>query len=151
VSGLLAHSPADVVRQVLIDLGLGSDPDADPAQAWPVFAAGEPASPDEVVTVYNTSGVTSGRTAPDGERQEHHGLQVRVRSRGPDRGAVKANALAVGLDQQVHNKTVTLGTARYVVRAVTRTGGLLDLGEDDPNSKRYLITFNAIVALRQLS
>lgn len=151
MSGLLAHSPADVVRQVLIDLGLGSDPDADPPADWPVFAAGEPASPDEVVTVYNTSGRDGGRTAPDGERQEHHGLQVRVRSRSPARGAAKANALAVGLDQQVWNRAVAVDAARYVVRAVTRTGGLLDLGEDDPNSKRFLITFNALVALRQLS
>lgn len=146
--GALTHSPADVLRWLLIDLGQGSDP-ADGA-AWPVFASAEPDSPDSCLTVYDTAGRDSGRSHPDGERAEHHGVQVRVRATSHREGYQKARAIALALDQDVYRDTVVIGDDAYRVWSVSRTGDVLVLGTNIPGSKRHLFTVNAVVSLRQL-
>lgn len=162
MAGLLQHSPADVVRRMLIDLSLGTDPDARPVGAWPVYASGEPGAgkpvgtastaktgvPDSIITVYDTLGRQNGRIQFSGEIQEHHGFQVRVRAAGHSAGYAKARAIADGLDKSVYLRTVAIGASRYLVYAVTRTGDVLALGKE-PTSGRRIFTINALVTVRQ--
>lgn len=148
MSGSLTHSPSDVIRYLLIDLGLGTAPSA--GQAWPVHVEREPASPDSVLTVYTTQGRTRGRTQRDGIVQEHYGIQIRVRDARPETGHVKANAVACALDTLVKRNTVTIGAQSYLVEAVTRTGAVLS-GKDAPSSNRYLFTVNALASIQPLN
>lgn len=151
--GLLTLSPADVVRQLLIDLSAGSEPNGDP---WPIFASFEPDKPevpDNIVTVYDTLGTISGRTHTDGETQEHHGIQVRVRSDSPVAGYAKAREIADKLDKQVLRTLVTIiiggfGFA-WRVQSVTRTSDVIALGKEIPTSHRNVFVVNAIVSLRE--
>jgi hypothetical protein len=149
--GPMAHTPADVIRKLLTDLGLGAYP---PATPWPVYWPNEPTSPDDVITVKDTSGRDGGRIQPTGERAIHHGFQVRIRS-GLDRaGARKANAIAIALDG-VYRRVVVMqsGTAEegtYLVHQVTRAEPL-SLGTENPTSKRVIFTINGLVTLRQIS
>jgi hypothetical protein len=53
MSGSLDHFPADIIRQLLIDLGVGLDVTA---TDWPAFSQKEPDSPDNVITVFDTMG-----------------------------------------------------------------------------------------------
>jgi hypothetical protein len=146
--GLLDHPAAQVLAKLLIRLGLGTDPDADPPGGWPVHSGGEPGSPDEVLTVYDTASRDGGRTTPDGERAEHHGFQVRVRGAGYDVSGPKANAVADALDRVEHVEVSVHGTA-YVVWAVTRTGTPLSLGKESPATKRSLHTINGLASIRR--
>lgn len=141
--GALNHSPADVLRRVLIAGGYGSDP---PATPWPIRAHVEVDKPDDVITVQDTAGRISGRTNPDSERQEHHGVQVRIRAARVSEGWTKARALAVGLDQ-LYQESVTIGAASYRLHNVTRTTDVIPLGEE-PGTRRWLFTINALVSLR---
>ena len=160
--GLLAHSPADILRWLLVQQGsallalsggtgtLVTDPTAN--QDWGVFIDSEPDSPDNCVTIYDTQGIDEGRTAIDRERQEHPGVQIRVRATTALAGYQKAQQIAVALDQIV-NLNVTVAapntTATYVVPAVTRKNNVLRIGKDLPNSKRSLFTINAVLVPKQ--
>lgn len=147
MSGSLTHSPADIIRNLLVNLGLGTTPSA--AGSWPVYAEREPDAPDSVITVYNTAGRKDGRVQVGGEVQEHHGFQVRIRAANPVTGYTKAQAIAIALDETVYQDTVTISAATYLVHAVSRVGSVLALGKETPTSKRNLFTINAVAALRQ--
>ena len=153
MSGTLVHSPADVIRTLLIDLGLGTAPSDE--GTWPIYVGQEPDSPDSVITVYDTAGLLQGRTMPDGEMQEKHGFQVRVRDANHYQGYEKAREIAVALDESVSLDGVSVGDdagtgkQAYIVYAVSRRGGVLSLGKDVQRTKLNLFTINAVVALRQ--
>lgn len=153
--GTLTHSPARVVRQMLVDLGLGVAGDYDQTGRytggdWPVFAASEPDLPDECLTVYDTTPIDDGSIMIDGERQEHQGVQIRVRAREHDAGWLKARAVAVALDESVYDETVTIDGTTYLVMSANRQGGIAVLGKE-PTSRRNLFTLNALVTMYQTS
>src|SRR4051812_5836239 len=84
---MLSHSPAKIVRQLLINSEVARQV---PLVPWPVYALSEPESPDDVLTVFNTSGVDHGRLMPTGERSQHEGIQVRVRAASEEEGYIKS-------------------------------------------------------------
>ncbi len=157
--GILTHSPCEILRQLLIDLGLGTDPDLSPQQAWPVYASGEPSSPDSVITVYDTDGRDAGmRFQTTGERQEMQGFQIRVRSVDKPTGYVKAQNMAITLDEQVFSRPVTVGAytassvipaGTYTVWGIVRSGSVNDLYKYVPSSKLSLHTINGVISVTQ--
>ncbi len=145
----LLHSPANVLAQLLVDMGQGTAPEE--SDAWPVYTAKEPNLPDNCITCYDTSPREDGRVHTDGERQEHQGVQVRVRARTHPAGYAKIRALATALDQYVYQALVSLDGAEYLLWSVSRTGGILSLGVDSPNTRRVLFTLNAVLTVRLVS
>lgn len=142
----LVDSPAEIIRQLLIDLGL-----ATAASTWPVFATGEPASPDNCITVTDTVGTSDGRSMIDGELYTHFGFQVRVRSTDHDTGWLKAAVIRTHLARSVYQRTVAMDIQRYFIQAITNIGQVLPLGKEVAVSKRSLFTVNATVPIRVLS
>lgn len=149
MSALLDHSPSDIVRNVLIDLGLGSDPAAN--QVWPIFASGEPDKPDSCITVYDTAGIDLGRIQFDGEREESYGIQVRVRSAAHTAGHKKTNEIAIALDKDLLDMNISLGASDYNVWCANRSSTVLVLGRESPNTNRRLFTVNVIVVIDQIN
>ena len=149
--GPLNHSPADVLRWALVQHGTVTDPTPATLQAWPCYASAEPDAPDDCATVYDTDGVGHGRDHVTGERQEHHGAQVRVRSATHAAGYAKASAVAAALDTGLYRESVTVGGSNYLLHAATRTTGVISLGADVPGSRRFIFTVNAILAVRMLA
>lgn len=148
MSGSLAHSPADIIRELLIDLSLGVTPAV--GATWPVYAASVPDKPDSLITITDTAGVLDGRNQVDGEVQEHHGFQTAVRCANHSDGYVKAETIAIAFDESVRLNTVTIGSIQYTVYAVSRKSGVIAVGTG-PGDKRHLFTINAVVALRQVA
>ncbi len=146
MSESLNHSPADVIAQVLIDLGVATDPTD--GLSWPVFVGSEPTAPDNVLTVYDTDGVQHGRSMIDGEIQEHFGFQVRVRATTHKVGFQKAFDVRRQLAENVAFRSVLLETDDYYdVHAVSLQKGIFSLGTENPASKRRLFTFNGLAVL----
>lgn len=150
MSGLLAHSPADIVRRLLVALDLGEDPTATSSPAWSVYVGAEPDKPDNCITLFDTEGRISGNTQADGEIQEYHGIQIRVRATDYATGYAKARAIAVTLDAEVERDSVTISSDDYCVCSVTRTSDVIGLGMDKPASRRQLFTINALANVRPL-
>lgn len=153
-SNLLLHSPADVVAQALVDEGVGSDPSGE--SAWPVFVTKEPSTPDNCLTVTDTTGVDHGRVM-SGELQGHRGVQVRIRARTQALGFRKATALRVFMSEGnaahsgCRNLTVTLDGVVYLLRNFAKIGDVLSIGSDTPNSMRRVFTLNATVLVEYVS
>jgi hypothetical protein len=146
--GSLTHSPADVVRRLVIALGLGNDP---PTEPWPVYVGGEPTVPEDVITVYDMLGVNHGREMIGGERQEHHGVMLRFRGREYRATYAKARAVAVALDGDVYLESVAIDASTYRIHCVNRRGDVLALNKESFETKRSLFTINATVMVRQVA
>lgn len=143
------HSPADIVRWLLISQGKGTDPED--GLAWPIFTNNEHSTPDNCITTYDTSGILDGRIQSSGEMTEHFGFQIRVRSQSHNVGWRKINDLKTQIDQGIKLDTIVINSSSYLVESITRSGGILALGKESPTSQRLVFTLNAIVALRQLA
>lgn len=145
----MTNSPAEVVRALLISLGMGTDPASE--TSWPIFSTGEPDTPDNCITVYDTPGIGDGRSMVDGELFTHYGFQVRVRAITALVGWQKANAIRTAMAQSVSKMRVSVDSSRYYVQCIAKIGNVLPLGRDTGNSRRYLFTLNAVVPIRQIS
>ncbi len=146
----LLHSPADVLATLLVTLGAATDPEAATLGDWPVYVDSEPPTPDDVLTVYDTTARTFGRSMIDGETLLHEGVQVRVRATDHTTGLIKARAIRQKLDEVVHLNNVTVDGTDYLVWSVDTTS-LLKLGKETPTSKRSLFTINGTCSIRRLA
>ncbi len=145
--GSLTHSPADIMRYLLIDKSLGTLPTSE--DDWPIYANSEPDKPDNCITVYDTSNLKHGRTQVDGEVQEHHGIQVRIRSHTDTVAYIKARLIAVTLDSSTYRESVTIEASQYCVHSFTRTSDVIAIGKETITpSKRHVLTLNGLVMLR---
>ncbi len=145
----LDHSPADIVRWLLISEGEGTEPIAN--SDWPINSSSEPESPDNCITTYDTSGILNGRIQKTGSMVEHYGFQIRVRGTNHRDVWRKINDLKEIIDRGIRLTTINIESSIYLVHAITRSGGVLALGKESPTSQRLVFTLNAIVALKQLS
>jgi len=148
VPGVLTYSPAEIVQQLLIDLGLGTTPASGGDQpAWPVIADNEPGSPNNCITVRDTAGVAF-RKHVFGQRNRHHGFQIMVRGGTHRIGWPKANAIAEAIDGIVDVTIVTVGGTAYCIGMIRTTGDVLRLGPE-ANSTRRRFSVNGLIYVRQ--
>lgn len=144
----MTHSPADVLLQLLIDLGTVSDPTG--TGEWRGYVDKEPERPDEVVTIFNTKAFDNGRLMV-GEVQGAYGIQVRVRAKTPTVGWAKAHAIQSVLESTIVRNFVVLGAARYSVHCVVKIGRVLTIGKESQTSQRSIYTINCGVQITQCS
>lgn len=148
------HSPAEVVLQVMIEEGLVTKDSLE--LDWPGFNDVEPNTPDNVVTVYDTTGVIQARTQPDGEFMRNEGVQIRVRGNTKREAYVKIKSIFDHLSQEVSgNRIVTVettdGTGTYNLHALCRFGPILFLGRWKPNMNLHILTLNIMATITRLS
>ena len=145
--GTLDDLPAQILRQLVIDLGHGTDPDD--SGSWPVFATTEPNTPDNCITVYSTAGRDQGSIHVDPMLIENEGFQIKVRATTNSVGYTKADAIAKGFDA-VALRTVILNGNTYVMWGIIR-GSILDVGKSVPESRRSIFTINGTLTVEQRS
>lgn len=148
VTGRLDDGAATIATTLLIDLGIGTSATA--SEAWPVFISSEPEKPDNCITVLDTPGEDQGRYMMGGKRVERKGFQFVVRAKDYETGWLKAHALAVLLDEEIQNTTVTIGATDYNIAAFKRTSQVLHVGRDKPASGREIFTINATASINQV-
>lgn len=146
MSGLLNHSPADVVGQLLVDSGLV---EAHTGTEWPTFINTNPVPNVQCLTTLDTAGFSRGKTHVDSESRLQYGVQLLARSPSPTLPFRKLNELLGFLDQ-VTNEIVALEGSTYNVFAVTATSPILRIGREQPEDVLTVCSLNLIVSLRQL-
>lgn len=142
----LEHSPADIVRYALVDMGEGSAPLN--AADWPISVGYEPDSPDSCVTLYDTTGTPDGRSQVDGEVFEHPGVQLRVRASGHQVCWTKMNELVAALDS-IYHRRVTIGSSTYSIQVVANRTNPESLGKEEKATKRDRFVVNFTVSVTQ--
>lgn len=153
--GAFTHSPAKVIRQMLVDASLAVDPSYSTTgekkyngNPWPAFYNQMPDDPDGAVQVMDTAGIVTQKIMYSGEMGGTEGIQIMVRGPANDSARLKADAIAVALDP-INLREVAISTSRYVVYNVQRSSRVLRLGWDAPTTKRFLFSINALVRMRQ--
>lgn len=148
----LDHSPAEIVRQLLIDLGLAVDPeftgDQYTGDPWPAFYSAEPPKPDELIVVVDVAGSSQGRLFT-GELTGHAGVQVTVRSSTHGDGWVKADRIRANFAENVRNQSVAVGGASYLVKAMVDIRPILTVGKEIGAGRRSIFTVDAKVDVEQ--
>lgn len=144
----LSHSPADVIREMLIDLSLGILPQSGTDNDWETYCDHLPDQPTRAVAVYDTAGLKNGRSA-FGEVYQHNGIQILVRAEDHPTAFAKVNAIQQQLDEVVKNTTVTFSGSTYVVFAAQYQSGPIRLQDD--SLRRNKFSLNYLIALQQSS
>lgn len=155
IGNTLAHSPAEVLRQLIIDLNQGSWPNLD--SDWPVYTRQKPNEPDNLILTTTLGSVPHGRNFVTGESRLHFGAEVLVRSirtnstgtGGYTSGYEKIGLVCLALNTQVFNRIVYVSSYTYTVHAMVQTGDISDQGADNADNERYLFSVSYTMAITQ--
>lgn len=148
----LKHTPADITRRLLVVTGHGTAPSS--AASWPVYVHKEQDTPDNCVTVYNTSPRDMGRYM-HGDLNRYYGVQIRVRSSADGTydaetlGRQKAEDIIQSLAIDYRQESIIFDGATYLIHAFVSIQGPQSLGADASNSNRWLTTLNAELVVQQ--
>ena len=133
-----SHTFADIIAQYLIETAHATAVGG----TWPVYVGATPDSPDDTITITDTSGKLDGRIMRTGETLKHEGAQIRVRSFSYNLAGVKARAIWDELGT-VHRSLVTVDAIVYRLDSIAKTSSIFSLGvEQDRDPGRQLLTFN---------
>lgn len=141
MSGSLSHSPAQILRQLLLDLELGTG-----GSPWRIYYATMPDKPDKAIRVAGTAGLHQGREMIGGKVYERYGFQIMIRSQDYEEGYAKANSIAIDLDQSVGRTTVSVDDSNYRIQSISRDGTVIPLGRDE-TSRRFLFSINGTTSM----
>lgn len=146
----MTHSPSDIVAQLLINLGLVTNPTL--VQSWPVFVGNEPTDPDNTITVFDYDGPNHGRTQPDGTMQGPQGIQIRVRSKIHTVGWTKADTICDRIQARTggcYKVDVTINGTRYHLHSFCNISQVIPIGKESPTSTRRVFVINCGVTIDQ--
>lgn len=142
------HSPADILRHALVNLGIGTLPDE--AGEWPISCSVELPSPDNTITTFDTEGLDQGVYQLTGEVVGPAGIQLQVRCSNENTGWRKANQIFNTLTKGIYDVFVTIDSVTYLIHSVSTTSDILPLGPESPTSKRRLFTLNTVCNLARV-
>jgi|TARA_R110000824_G_scaffold89320_1_gene219040 hypothetical protein len=143
MTALLLNSPTEIIAQLIINLGKGTD-----AGTYPVFADFAPESPDNLISVHTNASRMGPKDMVEGDVAEAFGFQVAVRSATFSSGEQKARDIANTFDP-IQNKQVTYDGNVYIVTSITRRTGVLNPTRNLEDSRRNLFTTNYTTFIRQ--
>lgn len=143
----LDHSPADIMRYLLVALGQGTLPTA--RESWPIYAYVEPANPDNVITLFDTEAGAQDDRVMSGEMSGRYAYQVRVRGTDDRVAWLKINAIREVL-ASFYEKNVTIGSEVYEVQCAVKIHNPIPLGKETPTSMRSICTLNAMAVIRRI-
>lgn len=145
---LLAHSPAEIVRDWMVLRGLGTTPAQGGDQPeWPIYVDGLVPTPNDAIGITDTTGIKYATDAY-GNANEHFGIQVMVRG-GTRRPAwVKANAICDAFDKLLASTTVTINGISYCLGKIRRTSSSPIRMPPEQGNSRRMFSINAYVFVR---
>lgn len=149
----LGHSPAQIIRQLMIDLDQGSEPNTD--QEWPIYGEEMPDTPSDAILVSDTEGRVFGRYQVTGETVEKYGIQFRIRSEGLY-GYLRAAEISSAVDVYVRRNEVHLDeegdipAGDYIVNAIHKVGPVIRIGKEPDGGGRWQWSLNCIVSIEPL-
>lgn len=142
------HSPAYVLRRLLITLGVAVDSQTGD---WSAYTGFLPDDPDTAIATYDTAGQKDGRMMATGETLIHPGAQIRVRSSDYSAAYARAKAIADGVDVVLMASVVmTNPDETWIVHAISRQGDIINMGmEGEGDRRRHNFTINVTMTLRK--
>jgi len=140
------NSPAEVIRQALVNQSLGVMPSTTQGDDWPAFVGHLPQTPDNAFCVYDTSGRRDGRLMSTGENIDHQGWQIRVRAKDHQTAYAKIKAIVDYLST-IWRSEVDIGSSSFMIHAVSKTGTVIAIGQEQDARRRCEFTLNGTITL----
>lgn len=140
----LTHQPSQIVRQLLIDLGLGTN-----GGTWPVYYGKTPDLPDSLLVVNDIEPQLDGQLMPSGAVVQHRGIQIMVRAALDADAWLRADALITDLAGVLRRVIVVSGT-NYMLQKLANIRGPIRLGMEREATHRHLYTINMLAAVKQM-
>ena len=139
---LLAHTPAEIFAQLVIDRGKVHAYDAD--DSWPVYIHAMPDGNgvgNTIVAIYNTAGVLHGKDMY-GTQYQHHSVQLRLRGFDQKAAYLKVQSVVEDLLRQ-SNVLVEPDTDGeiYTVHSITQASDIVPILVDDKNRSHIVVNF----------
>lgn len=134
--------PTEVVRQYLISQGLIGDENA---TDWASTIGMLPISPDNAISITDTSGILGDKNIDDGSEDEHFGIQVRVRSTDYDIGYKKLDAIKKKL-ATVQRVSLVVNSESVKFQSFKLTSGIMFMGYEEKN-QRAAFSLNGTVSI----
>lgn len=147
MSGILHHTPAEIIQQAIIDDGIGNQP---PSTNWPAFINNNQKANTLNLTILDTTGFVRGKTQVDSEHQEAYGIQILVRHPNPPECYLKAQEIFSALSLW-KRKIVDLEGDSYTIHAATFTSPILRVGKEQPEEALFVYSLNLTVTIRLLT
>ena len=154
MTGILYHTPAEIITQLLDDLGLADIEDTGtgvPLTGWTVFALHMPENPEQALVVKDTAGRIFGRANPDGVTAEHYGVQITARSsQDPATPYLKIKRLMEYFDTEVIRDQVTLYDYTNSVNRVYRVNSVMRVATAFPSGndgRRFFFSGNFLASI----
>lgn len=143
------HSPAKVLAEAIIAAELGSGVD-DKAE-WPTVDGFMPDDPDEIIAVYDTSGLAGSKGMKTGVRSEKPAFEIIVRAMDRSEASQKISSLSTWLSQTLKRTVVLVEGSSYRVDSVTLVGTPAFIGLETEGKRRSLFSLNGRVTISQTS
>jgi hypothetical protein len=153
VTGVLYHTPAEIIAQMMDDVSLAdleTTGTGDPPTEWTVFPIHLPESPEQAILVKDTSGMVHRRIQSTGVMGEHYGIQLLARSsEDPSTPYKKMKQILEYFDSSICRELVTLlddenVSRTYMVHAITRITPVVPAGND---GRRFFFSGNVIASI----
>lgn len=148
MSGALNHTPAEIVHQWALDESLVLAPDSE--GDWIGVINNTPADFTNIVSISDTAGITQGKTHPDGQTQEAHGIQFWIRGKTQPLAWAKGNAILTAVDAALR-ETVSIDGSTYLIQSMTPTSTLIPVGKEQPEDFMFIYSLNVTVPIRLTS
>lgn len=148
MSGLLNHTPAEIVYQWAESESLLSLPDA--GEDWRGFINNTPSDFTNIVSISDTTGVLQGKTHADSQTQEAYGIQFWVRGKSQQLAWVKSNAILDAVDSALR-ETVSIDGSNYRIQSIIPTSTLIAVGKEQPEDFMFIYSLNVITTIRLTS
>lgn len=139
---MLPASPANIIRQFLIEEGIGQ---SHSKKDWVVYTASEPDDPDNAITIYNTRGTLDGRIHETGEVVQHYGFQTKIRGKDDETASAKGREIYTAYNQLLR-RLITVNSVAIRLQAITLKSPLMPMGQQ-VKGRRILYVVNAIVTI----
>jgi hypothetical protein len=142
---VLEESPAAILATYIRDtLGLASDPES--SGEWPLYVNFIPYEVDEVLAIYDTTGIYDGRLMSTNEEVNHYGIQIRIRSKDYTEGYLKLKQLVAALNQTIR-QTVTRNEEVFFIQNLTQVSSIVRIGVEEEPRRRIESTVNFLTVV----
>ena len=137
-------APSEIIGQLLTDSGI-----IDQSADWPGYISFMPGQPDNAVAIYDMPGEDDGRIM-SGEKIDHPGVQVMVRSKVFATGWDKAEEIATALDNQSRTTVAIESSPIYILHNASRKGTINHMGlKEDDGQRRHYFSINMTVTIAE--
>lgn len=144
MTGILDHSPAEIIYQYLIDADvIGAHDDED----WPSYINNNPPDADSFIVIRDTTGKVQGKVHVTMETVIKNGIQIVVTS--DQLSSFRKTEEIKDALEIIFREIVTIDSSSYIIQAATLTSSVIAMGKDLPEANTFSHSVNAVVSVRR--